>query len=49
VELLFRIFGPAFPIKAAGGIRTRKDLETLYEAGAERFGTSTAVAILKEF
>jgi deoxyribose-phosphate aldolase len=49
VELLFRIFGPSFPIKAAGGIRTRKDLETLYEAGAERFGTSTAVAILKEF
>jgi len=49
VELLFRIFGPSFPIKAAGGIRTRKDLETLYEAGAERFGASTAVAILKEF
>ncbi len=49
VELLFRIFGPSFPIKAAGGIRTRKDLETLYEAGAERFGTSTAVSILKEF
>ncbi|HLG93703.1 MAG TPA: deoxyribose-phosphate aldolase [candidate division Zixibacteria bacterium] len=49
VELLFRIFGPSFPIKAAGGIRTRKDLETLYEAGAERFGSSTAVAILKEF
>lgn len=49
VELLFRIFGRSFPIKAAGGIRTRKDLETLYEAGAERFGTSTAAAILKEF
>ncbi len=49
VELLFRIFGPSFPIKAAGGIRTRRDLETLYEAGAERFGTSTAGAILKEF
>jgi deoxyribose-phosphate aldolase len=49
VELLFRIFGPSFPIKAAGGIRTRRDLETLYEAGVERFGTSTAVAILKEF
>lgn len=49
VELLFRIFGPAFPIKAAGGIRSRKDVESLYEAGAERFGTSTAVSILKEF
>lgn len=49
VELLFRIFGPSFPIKAAGGVRTRKDLEILYEAGAERFGTSTAAAILKEF
>lgn len=49
VELIFRIFGPSFPIKAAGGVRTRKDLETLYEAGAERFGTSTAVAILEEF
>jgi deoxyribose-phosphate aldolase len=49
VELLFRLFGPSFPIKAAGGIRKRKDVETLYEAGAERFGTSTAAAILKEF
>ncbi|HXF49361.1 MAG TPA: deoxyribose-phosphate aldolase [Verrucomicrobiae bacterium] len=49
VELLFRIFGPSFPIKAAGGIRTRRELETLYEVGAERFGASTAVAILKEF
>lgn len=49
VDLLFRIFGSSFPIKAAGGIRTRRDLETLYEAGAERFGSSTAAAILKEF
>ncbi len=49
VELLFRVFGQSFPIKAAGGIRTRRDLEALYEAGAERFGTSTAAAILKEF
>ncbi|MGH8003379.1 MAG: deoxyribose-phosphate aldolase, partial [Limisphaerales bacterium] len=49
VELLFRIFGPSFPIKAAGGIRTRRDLEALYEAGAECFGSSTAAAILKEF
>ncbi len=49
VELLFRVFGRAFPIKAAGSIRTRRDLEPLYEAGAERFGTSTAAAILKEF
>ncbi len=49
VDLLFRIFGPSFPIKAAGGIRNRKDLETLYEAGAERFGSSSATAILKEF
>ncbi len=49
VELLFRLFGPSFPIKAAGGIRTRRDVETLYEAGAERFGTSTAAAILKEY
>lgn len=49
VELLFRLFGPSFPIKAAGGIRKRKDVETLYEAGAERFGTSTAADILKEF
>jgi deoxyribose-phosphate aldolase len=49
VELLFRIFGPSFPIKAAGGIRTRRDLETLYETGAVRFGTSRAAAILQEF
>ena len=34
-------------IKAAGGIRTREDMEKFIELGADRLGTSSAVRILK--
>jgi len=38
--------GPKVRIKAAGGIKTREDLEAFISAGAERIGTSSAVKLL---
>ena len=37
---------PNVKIKAAGGIRTREDMEAFVSAGCERLGTSSAIAIL---
>ena len=34
------------PIKAAGGIRERYQVEKLIEAGVSRIGTSNAIAIV---
>jgi len=34
-------------VKAAGGIRTYRDALAMIEAGANRIGTSTAVAIIR--
>jgi deoxyribose-phosphate aldolase len=36
-------------IKASGGIRTRKDLETMLRAGATRIGTSSGADIIAEY
>ena len=45
--LLFKQhIGPGVKIKAAGGIRTREDMEKYLDAGCERIGTSSAVKIL---
>jgi deoxyribose-phosphate aldolase len=41
-----RVVGPAFGVKAAGGIRTLADALTMIEAGANRLGTSASAAIL---
>ena len=46
VELFRRYIGPDVKIKAAGGIKTRKDLEAFITAGAHRIGTSSAVRLL---
>jgi len=35
-------------VKAAGGIRTLKEALAMIEAGANRIGTSTGVAIIEE-
>ena len=44
---LFRAhIGPNVSIKAAGGIRTRKDMEAFLAAGASRIGASSAVRVL---
>ena len=37
---------PEVKIKAAGGVKTREDLEAFLNAGCERIGTSSAVGIL---
>ena len=34
-------------IKASGGIKTRKQVEEMIEAGASRIGTSHAIDIIK--
>ncbi len=40
--------GKDMGVKAAAGIRTLKDALAMIEAGANRIGTSTAVAIIEE-
>ena len=45
--LLFKgHIGPGVKIKAAGGVKTRDDLEKFLAAGCERIGTSSAIALL---
>ena len=43
------VVGDTCKIKAAGGIKTKSDVEALYAAGATRFGVSRTEDILKEF
>jgi len=38
--------GPGVKIKAAGGVKTREDLEKFLGSGCDRIGTSSAIAIL---
>jgi deoxyribose-phosphate aldolase len=47
VTLLRETVGPAFGVKAAGGIRDRKIALAMLEAGANRLGTSAGVAIMR--
>ena len=46
VILMKNNIGPEVKIKAAGGIRTKEDMEAFIEAGCSRLGTSSAVDIL---
>ena len=46
VILMKKNIGPNVKIKAAGGIRTKEDMESFLEAGCSRLGTSSAVDIL---
>lgn len=46
IELFKKHIGGNVKIKAAGGVRTRDDLEAFINAGCDRIGTSGAVAIL---
>ncbi len=47
VRLMRQTVGKDMGVKAAGGIRTYNDAVAMIEAGANRIGTSTAVAIIK--
>jgi deoxyribose-phosphate aldolase len=46
VRLLRATVGPAFGVKASGGIRNLADAVRMIEAGATRIGTSASAAIL---
>ena len=46
VQLFQKNIGPDGKIKAAGGVKTKADLEAFLQAGCDRIGTSSAVSIL---
>ena len=46
IELFKKHIGSDVKIKAAGGVKTREDLEAFITAGASRIGTSSAVKLL---
>jgi deoxyribose-phosphate aldolase len=46
VALMKYVVGNSIGVKAAGGIRTRKDAETMIASGADRIGTSSGVKIV---
>jgi len=46
VKLFKQHIGQQVKVKAAGGIKTREDLEAFIQAGADRIGTSSAVKLL---
>ncbi len=48
VKLMRSVVGSDFGVKASGGIRTYRDAAKLVEAGANRIGTSSGVAIIEE-
>jgi len=48
VKLMRRTVGREMGVKAAGGIRTLKDALAMIEAGANRIGTSSGIAIIEE-
>jgi deoxyribose-phosphate aldolase len=48
VALMRRIVGASAGVKAAGGIRTRRDAETMLEAGASRLGASASVQLVSD-
>lgn len=47
VRLMKEYIGSNVKIKAAGGIRSREELEAYIAAGCSRIGTSSAIAMLK--
>ncbi len=48
ITLFAEHIGPNVKMKAAGGVKTRADLEMFLEKGCERIGTSSAVQMLQE-
>lgn len=48
IQLMKLHIGENVKIKAAGGIRSREEMEAYIEAGCSRIGTSSAVSMLKE-
>lgn len=48
IRLMKQQVGSDVKIKAAGGIRSREEMEAYVEAGCSRIGTSSAISILEE-
>ena len=48
VAFMRRTVGPKVGVKASGGIRTAADALAMIEAGANRLGTSSGLAIVRE-
>lgn len=48
IELFKRHLAPGIKIKASGGIRTKEDFETFYNAGCQRIGASAAIRVFGE-
>ncbi len=48
VALMRRVVGESMGIKAAGGIRTQADAQSMIAAGATRLGASAGVQIMRE-
>jgi len=49
VRLMRATVGPSIGVKASGGVRTWAAMREMVEAGADRIGTSSGIAILQEF
>ncbi len=49
VALMRKVVGPDFGVKASGGIRTLAQVKAMLAAGATRIGTSSGIAIIKEW
>jgi deoxyribose-phosphate aldolase len=47
VALMRRVVGPEMGVKAAGGVRTYEDAESMLKAGATRIGASAGVKIIQ--
>ncbi|MBQ5315039.1 MAG: 2-deoxyribose-5-phosphate aldolase, partial [Oscillospiraceae bacterium] len=48
IEIFKNNIGENVKIKAAGGIRTKEDMENFIEAGCDRIGTSKASILFSE-
>lgn len=48
IKLMRETVGKGMGVKAAGGIRTLREALAMIDAGADRIGTSSAVAIIQE-
>ena len=46
IALFAKHIGPNVKMKAAGGVKSREDLEMFLDAGCERIGTSSAVKLM---
>lgn len=46
IQLMRRVVGPEMGVKASGGIRTFEDAKKMIQAGADRIGASSSVAIV---